>query len=92
MSQQAGRSEGEEILDEAAANDTARPRRTLNVGARWLVANREPQRALGQGTRRKMVVAAWAERVAELRLESGRSLGEWGRATWELASVKIGDS
>lgn len=25
-----------------------------------------------------MVVAAWAERVAELRLESGRSLREWG--------------
>ena len=53
--------------------------------------NREPQRALGQGTRRKMVVAAWAERVAELKLESGRSMRQWGGVTWVLAREKIGD-
>lgn len=38
-----------------------------------------------------MVVAAWAERVAELKLESGRSVGGWGGVTWVLACEKIGD-
>lgn len=77
MNQQAGRSEGEEILDEAAANDS-QTMEGLECWGQVACGNREPQSALGQGPRRKMVVAAWAERVAELRLESGRPLREWG--------------
>ena len=36
-----------------------------------------------------MVVAAWAERVAELKLESGRSMRQWGGVTWAQSSPRV---